>query len=266
MPFRMRRLLIDAPAVSSDGTSGMPPASRVESMREKFATWYFSQISPSTGNASMARSMRSAPRSVFFQRQKQRTMITARPASEEHHVLLRCVPIASMMTVMVGSLRIQVLKELGKLRHHVGDQEHQHDQHHRNQQRRIHQRDRQLLLEGQRHALKRDVAARALLPCCRSSRPPSAWWCKSSETRLCAANASESNSPPFTRSRTFSSTALQVRVLLPLDQQIERVQDRQAGFDQGQELLIENQKLTLLDLAPAAACCAPENMPRGFTQ
>ena len=33
-----RRLLTEDPAVSSDGTSGKPPASRVESMREKFAT------------------------------------------------------------------------------------------------------------------------------------------------------------------------------------------------------------------------------------
>jgi hypothetical protein len=34
----MRRLLIEAPAVSSAGTRGRPPASKVESMREKFAT------------------------------------------------------------------------------------------------------------------------------------------------------------------------------------------------------------------------------------
>src|SRR2546426_1069688 len=36
--FRICRLPIDAPAVSSDGTRGKPPVSRVESMREKFAT------------------------------------------------------------------------------------------------------------------------------------------------------------------------------------------------------------------------------------
>ena len=43
---------------------------------------------------------------------------------------------------------------------------------------------------------------------------------------------------------------LQVLVLLPLDQQIQGVQDRQPRLDQGQELLVEDDKLALLDLAP----------------
>src|ERR1700690_2476903 len=38
-------------------------------------------------------------------------------------------------------------------------------------------------------------------------------------------------------------------ILLPLDQQVERVQDRQAGFNQGKKLLVENDKLALADLA-----------------
>src|SRR5438067_543401 len=37
-PFRIVRLFMDAPAVSSDGTSGMPPVSKVESIRENVET------------------------------------------------------------------------------------------------------------------------------------------------------------------------------------------------------------------------------------
>ena len=56
---------------------------------------------------------------------------------------------------------------------------------------------------------------------------------------------------------------LQVRVLLPLDQQVERVQDGQSSLDQGQELLVENHKLALPDLAPAnLQLAAGEQSPR----
>jgi hypothetical protein len=37
-PFRIRRLVIELPAVSIDGTSGKPPCSNVESIRENVAT------------------------------------------------------------------------------------------------------------------------------------------------------------------------------------------------------------------------------------
>jgi hypothetical protein len=39
-------------------------------------------------------------------------------------------------------------------------------------------------------------------------------------------------------------------IALPLDQQLQRLDDRQAGMDQGHELLVEDDKLLLLDLAP----------------
>src|SRR6266849_1483327 len=43
---------------------------------------------------------------------------------------------------------------------------------------------------------------------------------------------------------------MQMRILLPLDQQVQRIQNRQPRLDQSQELLIENDKLALLDLPP----------------
>src|SRR5258707_473340 len=46
---------------SMTGTKGRPPCSSVPRMREKFATWYFSRISPISGSDSRNRSMRCAP-------------------------------------------------------------------------------------------------------------------------------------------------------------------------------------------------------------
>src|SRR5258708_28879350 len=43
-----------------------------------------------------------------------------------------------------------------------------------------------------------------------------------------------------------------MRILLALDEQIQRIQNRQTGLDQRQKLLVINQKRTLLQLAPAA--------------
>ena len=47
--FETLRDEIERAAVSSDGTSGNPPVSSVESVRENNATWYLSQILPKTG-------------------------------------------------------------------------------------------------------------------------------------------------------------------------------------------------------------------------
>src|SRR5580700_5111159 len=43
-----------------------------------------------------------------------------------------------------------------------------------------------------------------------------------------------------------------MRVPLALDQQVERVQDRESRLDQRQELLVINQKRAVLELAPPA--------------
>ena len=48
---------MDSLAVSSEGTSGSPPESKVDSMRENTATWYFSQMSPNIGIFSLTRSI-----------------------------------------------------------------------------------------------------------------------------------------------------------------------------------------------------------------
>ena len=63
-----RRELMERAAVSSDGTSGSPPVSSVESVRANRATWYLSQILPKTGNLMRNPSMKSRPFSVCEKR------------------------------------------------------------------------------------------------------------------------------------------------------------------------------------------------------
>ena len=52
-------------AVSSDGTSGRPPVSSVESVRANSATWYLIQILPKIGSRMRRPSMKSRPPSVM---------------------------------------------------------------------------------------------------------------------------------------------------------------------------------------------------------
>ena len=66
--FETRRDEMERAAVSSDGTSGNPPVSSVESVRENSATWYLSQILPKTGSLTRKPSTKSRPRSVMEKR------------------------------------------------------------------------------------------------------------------------------------------------------------------------------------------------------
>ena len=85
-------------------------------MREKFATWYFSQISPEQGHRHQDAVDRARRRwSVLLPPPKQENA-AASPTARNSHVLLRRVPTASMKTVIVGSLAPKILKQLGKLR------------------------------------------------------------------------------------------------------------------------------------------------------
>ncbi len=86
---------------------------------------------------------------------------------------------------------------------------------------------------------------------------------------LCASKAAESASPVFTRFETSSSCAGKVGVLLDLGQHLQRAQNGQSGPDQGQKLLVEDEKRLQLDLAPPeSAKAAPgadaENVVAGM--
>src|SRR5664280_1055727 len=108
-------------------------------------------------------------------------------------------------------LRTQLLIQGRELRNHKGDEEGHHHHKHRHQQCGIDQRSRQLLAEAHRQALEGDVAAHhllqvaALLTCQQGSGI-------NLGKNLCASNASESNSPPRTRSRTFCNTERKKRL------------------------------------------------------
>ena len=56
----------------------------------------------------------------------------------------------------------------------------------------------------------------------------------------------------------------QLRVLLPLDQQFQRVQDGQSGPNQRQKLLVKHQKRVLLQLPPATQRNARRQHPLGL--
>ena len=64
----MRDDEIERAAVSSDGTSGRPPVSSVESVRANSATWYLSQIGPKIGILIRMASIVSAPFGLLLQR------------------------------------------------------------------------------------------------------------------------------------------------------------------------------------------------------
>ncbi len=73
---------------------------------------------------------------------------------------------------------------------------------------------------------------------------------------LCASKADESASPVFTRLATSSNWAAKWAFFWILASICERAQNRQAGADQRQELLVEDEKRLQLDLAPRAAAKA----------
>ncbi len=60
----------------------------------------------------------------------------------------------------------------------------------------------------------------------------------------------------------------EIRVPLPLHQQLKRLNDGQTGVDQRQELLIEDQKLLGLDLAAARqpSLSRSPRIPRALTE
>src|ERR1017187_1596701 len=87
----------------------------------------------------------------------------SRSHQQHHPSVLLCVQTDRQHEYCDGrQLRSQVVEQLGKLWHHVGDQKNQHHRHHRNQQRRIHQGYQKLLTESLYHRLVRDVTAEYL--------------------------------------------------------------------------------------------------------
>src|SRR5271157_667676 len=103
MPCAIRRICIDSPAVSSDGTNGKPPDSSVDNMRENTATWYFSQMSPSKGIFNLKRSVWVAPRSLFIQRQTKNPTIAS--TTRTYGAYSRApTPMVSINWVIAGKL------------------------------------------------------------------------------------------------------------------------------------------------------------------
>src|ERR1035437_6917102 len=148
-------------------------------------------------------------------------------------------------------LLIQTVEQVRKLGHNVGKQERHHDQHHGDQQSRIDQRHEQLLAERHGRPLEADVAGQHLVDVAALLARHQGRGVNLGNDPLRRKRVGEQLSA-FDALPHVLQKLLQLRVLLPLDEQFERVQDGQPGPDQGQELLVKHQKRTLLQLPPPA--------------
>ena len=119
--MEIRRLSIAAAEVCSAATSGVPPASKVESVRTNCATCAFSQISPKTGMRGFRRSMARAPRSDRVQRKIASSRQRQARNENRGNSCATAVATESKMRVGVGSGTPSSLYRLGELRHGVGD-------------------------------------------------------------------------------------------------------------------------------------------------
>ena len=157
---------------------------------------------------------------------------------------------------------VQVRIKLGKLRHHISHQEHQHHRNNSHQQRRIDQRNGQLLLETEGHAPKIDVPAQNLVHApallaghqrCRVDLGKDVLRRKSLRKQLAC---------PDPLADVLQQRA-EIGVFLAFDEQIQGRQYWQSRLEQGQELLVKHQETRLLD-SPAAPDLASGNEPFGL--
>ena len=141
-------------------------------------------------------------------------------------------------------LGVQLVEEAHELGHDVDrhDDDHgdrQADQHRRVDQRRDHPLAR---VEHQLHVA--DEAADDLLELAAALAGLERRGVEAAGTASpCAAKASERSSPLLTRSRMSVSTALKCWFAHPLEHQVERLEQRQAGLEQRRELLVEDQEV-----------------------
>src|ERR1035437_9132754 len=98
----------ESAAVSMAWTSGMPPTSKVLKMRASWATWYFSQISPTRGRRSFTRSTFSLAESRRTHQRNRKTAPTSAPANNTMY-FCDAVPMAIRYTVIVGSFACMLL-------------------------------------------------------------------------------------------------------------------------------------------------------------
>jgi len=132
-----------------------------------------------------------------------------------------------MNTVTAGSLASRLLNSSAKLWHHVREQKHNHDRHYRHQQCGIDQRHKKFLAKTHRQPLKINVAVQylidvsALLPC--HQRGGVDLWHDGMRRESIGKQFAAFHSLP-----DILQNLPQVAILLPLDQQFQRVQNWQA--------------------------------------
>src|ERR1700691_1888154 len=152
-----------------------------------------------------------------------------------------------------GSHRRQVRAEgvikQGKLRNDEGDEEgHHHDQH-AHQQGGIHERGDELLAEAYRQALERNVAPEDFLEVAALLARQQGGGVNLGEDTLRLEGFREQFAAAHAIAHVLQHRT-EEHIALPLDEQLERLNDGQTGMNEGDKLLVEDDKLVLPYLAP----------------
>ena len=158
--------------------------------------------------------------------------------------------------------------EHGKLRHHDGQQKDHEPDHQGKQQRRIDERSRQLLANGERDLLEVDVALQHLLQVAGTLAGQQGGNVHDGKAGLRLEGGGKRVACLDAVGNIVKRTG-QLGVLLNLRQHLDGAENGQPGADQGKELLIEDEKRLQLDFSPlepakAAAGADAEDVVAGM--
>ena len=146
----------------------------------------------------------------------------------------------------------QLVVELGELRHHDREHEDHQPANQGEQHARVDERRNQLLAERERNALEVDVALHHFLQVAGSLAGQQGGGVHDRDAALGLEGSREAFAGLDAVGHVFKLRR-EVAVFLRLAQHLDGAQDGQAGADQGQKLLIEDEELFELDLAAGGA-------------
>ena len=151
-----------------------------------------------------------------------------------------------------GELGTELAVEVGKARHHEGDEEDEEADHHDDQERRIDERGAQLLAEGERDALELQVAGEHLFEVAGALAGQQRGGVHQRDAALGLKRGGDGFAGLDAGGDVLHLGA-ESGVLLALGQQLQRAGDGQAGADEGEELLVEDQEGFEINLLLAGA-------------
>ena len=149
---------------------------------------------------------------------------------------------------MAGKLpRLHAAVKGGESRHHVGDQKHHQQHHQHNQHAGVNQRRHHLLADRQRRTLVGDVAVQHLHQAAAFFPGHYRGDVHFGENALLAEGFGEQRAPPYLVAHGLN-VGSELGIGEALGKQVEALQNGQAGADQGNELLVEDEELLQVQL------------------